>query len=413
MNSKLKFVLLLLIFFVFLSCKSKTGGEADNISTQNDTIVSESLPWSQRMAETLMADYPHLIDMDGEEGGLKWVYTNGLVALAFQKLYLATNDEKYYQYVKEYADEIIDSNGIIANYRISEYNIDHINAGKILFLLYDKEKDERYKVAADSQRKQLDGHPRTKSNGFWHKRIYPYQMWLDGLYMGSPFYAQYIEEFGDPKEFADVIHQFTLLESKARDPKTGLLYHAWDESKQQKWCDPETGMASQFWGRGLGWYAMALTDILDYIPANYPGRDSVIAIINRLAVAIAKVQDEETGTWWQVLNYPNREGNYLEGSATAMFIYFYLKAIKNGYIDKDTYMPIAEKAYKGMIEHLIKVEPDGRIIITPVCAGAGLGGNPYRDGTYEYYINERKRDNDPKATGPFIMASIMYEEMTN
>ena len=383
----------------------------DSIEISQDTIISETLPWSQRMVETIMDDYPKLIDMDGAQGGLKWVYPNGLVALAFQKLYQATNNEKYYQYVKEFADEIIDSNGIIAHYNITEYNIDNINSGKILFLLYEKEKDERYKIAADSQRKQLEGHPRTPSNGFWHKQIYPDQMWLDGLYMGAPFYAQYIKEFGDPKEFDDVIHQFTLLESKARDPKTGLLYHAWDESKKQQWCDPNTGLASQFWGRGLGWYAMALTDILDFIPEDHPQRDSIIAIINRLAIAVEKVQDEETGTWWQVLNYPNREGNYLEGSATAMFTYFYFKAIKNGYIDKEIYMPIAEKAYNGMIKHLIKIKPDGKIIITPVCAGAGLGGDPYRDGTYEYYINERKRDNDPKATGPFIMASIMYEEM--
>lgn len=403
---------ILLVFLIIISLFQTYGSQNEDTTIGiQDSQISDTLPWFQRMAETLMMDYPLLKDIDSHDRDQKWVYTIGLVALGFQKVYEATGDERYYEYVKQFTDSQIDEHGLIAHYQISEYNIDHINAGKILFMLYEKEKDERYKIAMDTLRKQLEGHPRTESNGFWHKQIYPYQMWLDGLYMGAAFYAQYINQFGDPEEYDDVIHQFTLLESKVRDPETGLLYHAWDESKEQRWCDPETGLSKHFWGRGIGWYAMALTDILDFIPEDHPDRDKIIAIIQRLAEALAKVQDVETGTWWQVLDYPNEEGNYLEGSATSMYAYFYLKSIKNGYIDAKTYTPIAKKAYNGILKHLMKVEEDGRVIITPNCAGAGLGGNPYRDGSYEYYINEKKRDNDPKATGPFIMAGILYDDM--
>jgi unsaturated rhamnogalacturonyl hydrolase len=190
--------------------------------------------------------------------------------------------------------------------------------------------------------------------------------------------------------------------------KTGLLYHAWDESREQRWANKETGLASHFWGRGIGWYAMALVDLLDYTGV-HEKEDEVIAIVNRLAEAVVKVQDKESGCWYQVLDKPDGEGNYLEGSVTAMFSYFLLKAVQKGYIN-DSYLKYAKKAYKGMIANLIRVREDGGVVISPVCAVAGLGGNPYRDGSYEYYINEKKFDNDSKAVGPFILASLLYEE---
>ncbi|MCK4921011.1 MAG: glycoside hydrolase family 88 protein, partial [Bacteroidales bacterium] len=195
----------------------------------------------------------------------------------------------------------------------------------------------------------------------------------------------------------------------ARDPESGLLCHAWDESKEQQWADKTTGLSEHFWGRGMGWYGMELVDLLDYLDEN-SRKDEVIDIVKRFAEAIVKVQDEESGVWYQVLDQGTREGNYLEGSVSSMFTYFLLKATKKGYID-ESYLEIAKIAYQGILDNLIIVREDGGVLLSPVCAVAGLGGNPYRDGSYEYYINEEKRDNDPKGVGPFIMASLLYEEL--
>jgi unsaturated rhamnogalacturonyl hydrolase len=372
-----------------------------------EKAVSENLPWSQRMAETIMYDYEGVWQV-GHKPGLSWTYTNGLVSDAFLALWEKTEEKKYYEYAKAYADTLIDEKGIIRTYKLTDYNIDKINSGKMLFTFYEETKDERYRIAMDTLRKQLAEHPRVSEGGFWHKKRYPHQMWLDGLYMGGPFYARYGMVFNEPEAIDDVINWFTLIEMKTRNEKNGLLYHAWDESREQRWANKKNGLVSHFWGRGIGWYAMALVDLLDYT-GDHEREDEVIAIINRLAEAVLKVQDKESGCWYQVLDKPDGEGNYLEGSATAMFTYFLLKAVQKGYIN-DSYLEYANKAYKGMIANLIKVREDGGVVISPVCAVAGLGGNPYRDGSYEYYINEKKFDNDSKAVGPFILASLLYED---
>jgi unsaturated rhamnogalacturonyl hydrolase len=306
---------------------------------------------------------------------------------------------------------MINDKGIIRTYQFNHFNIDHINAGKVLFMLYEKTNDDRYKIAMDTLRKQLDYHPRTSTGGFWHKKRYPHQMWLDGVYMGAPFMAQYATVNNEPGLFDDLTNWIIAVEEKTRDAKTGLLFHGWDESRQQKWSNPETGLSSNFWGRAMGWYSMALVDVLDYLPTTHEHYDNVVAILKRLTEAVVKVQDEETGLWYQVLDQEDREGNYLEGSVSSMLSYTMLKALRLGYID-EKYKDAAYKAYNGIIKHLIKISPDGVLTITPVCAVAGLGGNPYRDGSYDYYINERQRDNDPKATGPFILASLEFEALS-
>lgn len=386
------------------SCKKHV-----NTNNKNTVAVTDSLPWAQKMAETLMADYEKLWQIEDMDKP-KWSYTHGLMSLAYLNLWKKTGDTRYYKYAKGYVDALIDENGIIKGYEIDKYNIDKINSGKILFIFYKETGDVRYKTAMDTLRRQLKDQPRTESGGFWHKKRYPHQMWLDGLYMGAPFYAQYGLENNEPENFDDISYQILLIEEKTRDEKTGLLYHGWDESKQQKWSDPVTGCSPNFWGRAMGWYSMALVDVLDFIPEDHEKRNEIIAVLQRLAEAIVKVQDEKTGLWYQVLDQGDREGNFLEGSVSSMFSYSLLKAVKKGYIDK-TYLENAFKAYEGIINNLIKTDDEGKITISPVCAVAGLGGNPYRDGSYEYYINERRRDNDPKATGPFIMASMLYNEM--
>jgi len=364
--------------------------------------------WSSRMGETIMKDYPQMWRLE-EATKIKWAYAKGLLCDAYLALWKETGKQEYFDYAQAYADTLIDENGVIYKYKMEDYNIDKVNPGKMLYTLFAETGDERYETVIHTLRKQLDGHPRTEAGGFWHKKRYPSQMWLDGLYMGSIFYARYGTIYNEPESVLDAANWIVLMEEKSRNTENGLLYHAWDESKEQAWADKETGLSEHFWSRGMGWYAMALVDILDYLDEN-SRRDEVIAIAQRIAEAIIKVQDDSTGVWYQVLDQGDREGNYFEGSGTAMFAYFLLKGVKEGYLD-DAYLAHAKKAYEGMIDHLIKVRDDGGVVITPVCAGAGLGGNPYRDGTYEYYINEDLRDNDPKAVGPFILASLLYEEL--
>jgi len=380
---------------------------AAKTNSADETDTEKSYP--VLMGETLMKEWPDLWTIEG--GRLKWSYTLGLISSAMLDLYEFTDDDRYLDYVEHFADTAVTDQGRIRTYKLSDYNIDKVNSGKMLLRLYAITGKDKYKIAADTLRKQLNGHPQTEIGGFWHKKRYPHQMWLDGLYMGGPFFAQYTSLFGDPADFDQVVRWFLNMEKVARDPETGLLYHGWDESRQQKWADPETGQSSNFWGRGMGWYGMALVDVLDFIPLDHPGRDSIIAITRRMANAIVSVQDPESGIWYQVLDQGGREGNYLEGSASAMFSYFLLKAVNKGYIDRETFEDPARAAYQGMIDTLVTKKDDGTLVISPVCQVAGLGGNPYRDGSYEYYIHERRRDNDPKATGPFIMAGIEYNKL--
>lgn len=365
--------------------------------------------WSVRMADSDIKRNPQgwMIDFKDKP---KWDYTQGLFASAIEQVYEKTGDKKYLNYIQAFADTMISEDGKILTYKKTDYNIDRVNPGKFLMELYKETGNEKYKLAIEELRDQMRTHPRTKEGGFWHKKVYPHQMWLDGLYMGSPFLAQYAVEFNEPAIFDDVANQIILVDKHTWDANKGLWRHGWDESREQKWSDPETGQAPNVWGRAMGWYAMALVDVLDYFPKNHPKRAEILQITQKMADALVKYQDSKTGLWWQVVDQGGREGNYLEGSASSMFTYFLVKAAKNGYIDQ-SYMKAAKNGFNGILSNLIKENPDGTISITQVCAVAGLGGTPYRDGTYEYYINEERRDNDPKAVAPFIMASLLFEEL--
>ncbi|WP_207431595.1 glycoside hydrolase family 88/105 protein [Sabulibacter ruber] len=366
-------------------------------------------PYSVWMAESEMKRSPQgwMIDFRPEP---KWDYTQGLFASALERVWKRTGDQKYFTYIKAFADTMITDNGQIKTYKKTDYNIDRVNPGKFLIALYKETGQQKYKIAIDELRDQMRTHPRTSEGGFWHKKIYPHQMWLDGLYMATPFLAQYASEFNEPALYDDVVKQIILIDKHTWDEKKGLFYHAWDEKKEQKWADPVTGLSPNVWGRAMGWLSMALVDALDYLPQNHPQRGEVLRVTKKMAQAIARYQDPKTGLWWQVVDQGGREGNYREASVSSMFTYFLVKAAKKGYIDQK-YMEDARQGYNGLLENLIKKNEDETISITQVCAVAGLGGTPYRDGTYEYYINEQKRDNDPKAVSPFIMASLEFEEM--
>lgn len=394
---------------VFTACGS--GSNVTETSANQETAVTAAAnkPYSVWMADSDIKRNPEGWMIDFKEKP-KWDYTQGLFASAIERVWEKTGDEKYLNYIQAFADTMISENGEIMTYKKKDYNIDRVNPGKFLMELYKETGDEKYKLAVEELRDQMRTHPRTSEGGFWHKKIYPHQMWLDGLYMASPFLAQYAVEFNEPALFDDVAKQIILVDKHTWDAEKGLWRHGWDESREQQWADPKTGQAPNVWGRAMGWYAMALVDALDYLPKDHPKRDEVLQITQKMASAIAKYQDEETGLWWQVVDMGGKEGNYLEASASSMYTYFLVKAAKKGYIDQN-YMQHAQKGYNGIVNNLIKENKDGTISITQVCAVAGLGGDPYRSGSYEYYINEERRDNDPKAVAPFIMASLEFEEL--
>src|SRR5512138_239131 len=366
-------------------------------SSQNPPILK---PWSVRMVDSTLQRYT-LKDA-------RWHYEHGLQVMAIQQTAEATGEARYTRFVQDWVDRFVQADGSIRTYRVDEYNLDQINAGRLLFDVLDQTGDKRYRKALHLLREQLKTQPRTRSNGFWHKQIYPYQMWLDGIYMAGPFLAEYAFRFNEPETFDDIVHQILLIEEHTHDPKTGLLYHAWDESKQQRWCDPVTGRSPHFWGRGVGWYMMALVDVLDYLPQEHARRQYVLAILERTARALVRVQDEGTGLWYQVLDLPEREGNYLEASASTMFVYAFAKGVRKGYLPQ-YFLFSARRGYHGLLQNLIRIDAQGLLTLEKVCGGAGLGGDPYRDGSFEYYVNEKIIPNDPKGVGPFILAALEME----
>jgi unsaturated rhamnogalacturonyl hydrolase len=354
------------------------------------------------MADSVMQRHPLL--------SRRWHYEPGVALLGIKQVWLKTNEQKYVDFIKRNIDEFVGTKGDIRTYRLEEYNLDQINEGKLLFLLSAATGDERYKQAAYLLRKQLETHPRTSEGGFWHKAIYPHQMWLDGIYMASPFYAEFASTFDEPEGFDDVARQIILIEQHTRDPKTGLLYHGWDESRSQGWADPQFGCSPSFWGRAMGWYAMALPDVLDHLPADHPKRDTILSIFQTTISAVVTVQDQATGVWYQVLDQGDREGNYVEASASCMFVYAIAKGVRRDYIDP-TYLDLAKRGYTGILEQFIRVDDAGLVNLDGICAVGGLGGKPYRDGSFAYYIGEKVVTNEYKGVGAFILASAEIERL--
>ena len=389
MNSKI------LIYFLFIaliisgiSCTSKK------------TVQTEK--WSIKMADAVIQRYPSLANYNGRSRA-SWSYDVSLLGAAIDKL--GEIDPKYWAYMKTFIDMLVDSSGYIERYKMENYNIDYIRPATNLLTLAKRESDPRYKLAIPQFIKQLENHPKTSTGGYWHKKIYPYQMWLDGVFMAEPFIAQYAKEYNHPELFDNIAHQIILIYDKTLDSKTGLLYHAWDESKQQQWSDSITGQSPHFWSRAMGWYVMAIVDVLDYFPEDHPKREELISILNQTCNALLKVQDTKSGVWYQVLDMGEKEGNYLEGSGTAMFIYAFAKGSKMGYLDKK-YTDIANNAFDNMVKTFIVTDEDGLISMVNICASCGVGGNPYRDGSYNYYITEKINKNDCKGVAPFILAAI-------
>ncbi len=401
---------LLVLTLFFLQCstsRDSQSAQAINVSQKTGSIMEEK-PWSERMALSIMKRAPEAW-MNDFQSRPRWTYTIGLVLNSMVKLSKEKKNPMYFEYAQTYGDTMILADGSIRDYDMAKFNIDHIAPGPLMFSIYNKTKEERYMKAITTLKYQLEWQPQTTDGGYWHKLRYPWQMWLDGLFMGEPFQAQYALQFDKPELFDHIAQQFILAEKHTKDAETGLLYHGWDESRVQSWANPETGCSQHFWGRAIGWYCMGLVDVLDFFPKDHPKRAELIAILDRTLQAVIKVQDAESSTWWQVMNMPKEKGNYLEATASCMFTYAMIKGVNEGYLD-DKYEEIAQRSYEGILNTFIKVDDDGEVHLTSCCSVAGLGGNPYRDGSYEYYISEPVRDNDPKGLGPFILASIEFEK---
>jgi unsaturated rhamnogalacturonyl hydrolase len=371
-------------------------------SSNSSNVADLAGRWSIKMADAAMMRFDSLCTYNNP-GRIDWQYDIAMLGQAIDKLgYL---DAKYSGYHENFIDYFVEDDGTILTYDIHEYNLDNVNPAKGLITQYKRKGDTKYLIALNTIIGQLQNQPKTHTGGYWHKLKYPWQMWLDGIYMASPFLAQYAKEFNKKEWFDTVSKQIILIYNKTLDPATGLLYHAWDESRTQRWCNSLTGQSTQFWGRAMGWYMMALIDVLEYLPTDYQARDSVLSILNNTSEALLKVRDSETGLWYQVLDKQNKKGNYLEASCSAMFTYAFAKGAKRGYLP-DKFYDISIAAFQSFTKHFIRTGEDGLPVITSICGSAGLGGLPYRDGSYEYYINVQRIENDPKGVGPFILAAI-------
>jgi unsaturated rhamnogalacturonyl hydrolase len=359
--------------------------------------------WSARMADSCIERQPTLAD--------NWSYEPGVVLKGIEQVWLDTGNKKYFEYIKRNVEQFVEPDGNIRTYNLQDYSLDQINSGKLLFQLYEETGDQRYQQALHLLRKQLQTQPRTSEGGFWHKNIYPYQMWLNGIYMAGPFYAQYANYFGEPDGLNDVAHQILLIEWHTHDPKTGLFYHGWDESRMQKWANPQTGCSPNFWGRAMGWYAMAIVDVLDFMPPSHQARDRIVTIFQRMIHSLTLIQDATTGLWYQILDQGGRKGNYTEASASCMFVYAIAKGIRKGYLAPEC-LEVARKGYAGVIEHLVEVDENGQVNLTGTCHTAGLGGEQQRDGSYEYYIGEPLETNDHKGVGAFLLTATEMERLS-
>ncbi|WP_346771245.1 glycoside hydrolase family 88 protein [Hymenobacter sp. YC55] len=368
-----------------------------------------ALPLSQQMADSFMQLYPDSVPASRNKAA-RWGYEHGLMLKSIERVWQRTGDKKYLDYIVKTMDYSLPADGSIQYFKMADYNLDNINAGRVLLTLMQQPglDKAKYQHAAELLHKQLQDQPTTKEGGYWHKKRYPYQIWLDGLYMAEPFSAEYSKLFNEPAGFDHVAQQFAQVEKHLVDPKTGLLYHGYDESREQKWANKTTGLSPNFWSRGIGWYAMALVDVLDYFPKDHPQRGQLIKNLQRLAPVLVKYQDPKTGGWWQVTDQANRKGNYIETSGSCMFVYALAKGVRMGYLDKKFAAP-AQKGYQGIVKEFVATEPNGLLALNGTVSVGGLGGDPYRDGSYEYYLSEPIKKNDFKGVGPFIMASIEME----
>jgi unsaturated rhamnogalacturonyl hydrolase len=384
---------------------------------------------TQQMAATVIQQWPAgVVSTTGAPG--KWGYEEGVLLDGIAAEWHATADPADFPYIKAAVDKYITADGAVAGYKADGHTLDDIELGRAVLLVYRVTQQEKYAKAAKFLHDQLDLQPRTASGGYWHKQIYPNQMWLDGAYMAEPFRAAYAATFQRPKDFDDIARQLLLMDEHMRDPRTGLLRHGWDESKHMPWADKTTGLSPEVWGRAMGWYTMALIDVLDWFPKDHPQRAALVAALNRNMAAVLKAQDPRSGLWWQVMDRPPtngpllqkqpdgsirlgvahaENGNYLEASASCMFTYALAKGARLGYLPASDLVH-AQRAWDGIQKQFITTSPDGAVILHGTVKVGGLGGSPYRAGDFDYYIHEKVVDQDAKGVGAYLLAGSEIEQ---
>lgn len=334
-----------------------------------------------------------------------WNYIDGCMIKAILELYHIKKDAHYLDFADSFIDYFVQEDGSITSYDPKEYNLDNVNAGKTLFDLYQLTGKEKYRKAIDTVYEQLKHQPRTSTGNFWHKLIYPNQVWLDGLYMAQPFYMQYELTYNEGKNCQDICRQFFNVYELMRNSRNGLYYHAYDDSRKAFWCDKVTGLSANFWLRALGWYAMALIDTVEVMPDSMAKeRDELSRIYRELIDSMLPYQDDEAGMWYQVVNRGGIAPNYLETSGSAIFAYAIMKSVRIGILDS-SYFAFGKKAFDGICSKYLG-EKDGELQLGGICLVAGLGNKEMREGTFDYYMREPIVQNDAKGVAPLILAYV-------
>lgn len=391
----------------------------------NGSLVLRDKPYDHysqwlTASEMRRVPLPYMLDFSKKP---KWSYVMGIELEAMLDTYLRYGGDEIKDYCKLYTDTMIDAKGNIRSYKLEDYNLDQIRTGHFVSRMYQHFPEKKNLLAMKTLMKQLDKQPRTEEGVYWHKAIYAYQVWLDGIFMGLPYRAltagMILSDKKAAKIYDDAVDQISKTYERTLDPNTGLNRHAWDETHTMFWADKETGLSQHCWGRAQGWYTMALIELLDALPEGYSRRGEVVELLKKDLDAVIKWQDKKTGVWYQVMDSPGREGNYLEATCSSMFAYSLLKAYNKGYVG-EKYLKAGKAAYEGILNKFIRVDADSTISLTSCCSVAGLGPGegPYvkkpnykRDGSYEYYLSEPVRDNDAKGVGPFIWAALEYESL--
>lgn len=379
------------------------------------TAADDAAPYSILITRSEMKRCPGALGIDYQYSK-KWQYsmfTELEAMIAAADTYPEQGSEEIIKYALDYLDTLVESDGTIYKYKTSDYNLDNVKGGTMLLYAYARSGKQKYLTAAQTLWNQLKSQPTTSDGGYWHKQVYPWQMWLDGLFMAEPFAAQYAVTFLTGQEqqdaFSHIVKQFRLATTHTYDPATTLYRHGWDEKKAQSWADKTTGQSAHAWGRAMGWTFMAIPYVLDEMPASHPDRAELEEIFRTMATAVVSAQDADSGLWWQVLDCPGKKGNYLEATVSTMFVYTMLRGLRMGLLDETTFRPAALKGWEGINSRLVVKKSDGSINLTQCCSVGGLGGSGNRDGSFEYYISEPIRDNDGKGMGPFINAAIEME----
>ncbi|WP_330395116.1 glycoside hydrolase family 88 protein [Oribacterium sp. C9] len=373
---------------------------------ETEKLLNEYIEYLMKNSDSEHPAWNLEVIRSGKEN--KWNYIDGCMIRGILSLYEITEDEKYLRFADDFMGGFVREDGSIRTYDVEEKNLDNINPAKNLFMLYDRTGKEKYLKAIKHVRSQVDMMPRTKAGNFWHKNIYPYQVWLDGLYMAQPFYLEYEKRFDDSRKVMDVYEQICNVEKFMRDKETGLYYHGYDETRSMYWADKETGCSKNFWLRAEGWFIMSLVDVLE-IMMDMEMKSQFLhlkTMLTELAESLSKYQDE-SGLWYQLIALPELQGNYLETSGTALISAALLKGVRLGLLP-ERFKSIGQKAFYGIVDRRLSKGEDGNPCVTGICLVAGLGGEKHRDGSVEYYLAEPVVDNDAKGVGPLFLA---YTEM--